>query len=368
MKKELQTQRTSAKEMMAKLRLGLALICFMLSIPSVFALDPILAIVDCEVTSQDFVQVDSYLPVTATVLNLKGPTARVTVSYYLTDCSGNQELVDSASVNVPMGTTDVTLGDYIPSSFYTGFLDYEIVLTYQGFVKDTWETENETKLYEYSQEFTSSTWDAQEHGCTSCYQDYGCDLYRYGATTDAVSLSSGKLRLDIHPESQQNTGELRGGHVESSQPNDCRYGTYFARINMKLDHDYANGNFWLRGANNHSITMECFKVGSSYKIYCALWNGGSSAATLTSVSVSNPGNGYHEFAIEWLPNSVTWYYDGNQIAKCTNSNYITSSDLWLVLSYWMNPKGWWMSPSDPDCDIEYNGTPDLYMLTDWVRW
>jgi hypothetical protein len=47
---------------------------------------------------------------------------------------------------------------------------------------------------------------------------------------------------------------------------------------------------------------------------------------------------YHTFALDWQPDSLTWYYDGRQVHKVTDKAYIRDYPFYLIANFSMCPQ------------------------------
>ena len=76
-----------------------------------------------------------------------------------------------------------------------------------------------------------------------------------------------------------------------------------------------------------------------------------------------PGNyaDWHTFAVEWLPDRITWYVDGRKQYENTDAIVIPRTPMHLTVQLDQGPKENWLPPRDET-------TPEEVALeVDWVR-
>jgi beta-glucanase (GH16 family) len=83
----------------------------------------------------------------------------------------------------------------------------------------------------------------------------------------------------------------------------------------------------------------------------------------TTVGTALPGNfsQWHTFAIEWLPDSITWYVDGRQQYKLTDKSAIPTQPMHLAIQLDQGPKQDWIEAPDATTPAEIN------LDVDWVH-
>ncbi len=70
---------------------------------------------------------------------------------------------------------------------------------------------------------------------------------------------------------------------------------------------------------------------------------------------------WHDFAMEWLPDRITWYVDGQKAWEVTDKKVIPTTPMHLCIQLDQGPAVNWMPPPDAS-------TPDqVRMQVDWAR-
>lgn len=86
---------------------------------------------------------------------------------------------------------------------------------------------------------------------------------------------------------------------------------------------------------------------------------GSGSDFGTSYTGPNFSTGFHTFAVDWEPDAITWYVDGVQRNKFTNTSAIAAEQMYLLLN--LQVGGSW--PGDPNSSTPF---PSQYEI-DYVR-
>jgi beta-glucanase (GH16 family) len=107
------------------------------------------------------------------------------------------------------------------------------------------------------------------------------------------------------------------------------YGAFEARIWVPSD---ANGSiadwpaFWADGQNWPTTgEIDTFEGLSG----TACWNFHSASSAPGGCSDGTWTGGWHTFAADWEPGSITYYYDGVQVGQVTSA--VTSAPMYLIL-------------------------------------
>lgn len=88
---------------------------------------------------------------------------------------------------------------------------------------------------------------------------------------------------------------------------------------------------------------------------------GPGGDTLAGTTIPGDFSQWHTFAVDWLPDSITWYVDGRQVYKVTDKSRIPTRPMHLAIQLDMGPvKDWMPAPDDT--------TPKQVRLqVDWVH-
>lgn len=149
-----------------------------------------------------------------------------------------------------------------------------------------------------------------------------------------VAVSGGALRLTLVRETEQcggTTQRYATGAVNSDGKASFLFGAFEARIYLPPTPSYVANwpAWWTDGqhwpADGEMDIMEGLFGRACYHLrYSATGASGSCAG--------NAYNGWHTYAADWEPGSVTYYYDGVQVGQITDSG-IDPAPQFLVLNY-----------------------------------
>ena len=67
---------------------------------------------------------------------------------------------------------------------------------------------------------------------------------------------------------------------------------------------------------------------------------------------------FHEYAFEWMPDSITWYIDGNEVYKATDDIPVTPSKVMMNVWPGIGVDNWLNA---------FDGTTPLVAYYDWIR-
>ena len=154
----------------------------------------------------------------------------------------------------------------------------------------------------------------------------GSGVMTIKATNDDSTCSKG---TNPHP--------YTSGNVNSNGKKSFSYGYFEAKINIEAD---ANNNmynwpaWWLDGQptwpNNGELDiME--GLGGDTASANANWHGPENGGNGNNFADKHLASGWHTFAAEWSPGSVTAYYDGIKQRTYSSVSNITSSPQFMVL-------------------------------------
>jgi beta-glucanase (GH16 family) len=82
---------------------------------------------------------------------------------------------------------------------------------------------------------------------------------------------------------------------------------------------------------------------------------------LAGTKVSGDFSQWHTFAMDWLPNRITWYVDGVKQFETTDRNVIPTSSMHLAIQLDMGPFEEWIPAADETTP------PEVSLEVDWVR-
>lgn len=182
---------------------------------------------------------------------------------------------------------------------------------------------------------------------------------------DHVSIADGKLKLKA---SKPDYNTMYCGSVDSKDKYEPLYGYMEARIAIAPVSEAVHTAFWLQGANQGNIDgsgsdgceVDIFESPfSANKCQTALhWDGygDNNGHTTQQWTATNLHTGYHIFALEWAPNLLKIFFDGD--LKWTYTGIGCP-----------NVKEWlWLSAGASFVDGDFiNGTYPVYAYVDWVR-
>jgi beta-glucanase (GH16 family) len=170
---------------------------------------------------------------------------------------------------------------------------------------------------------------------------------------EAITVEDGKLRITAR-------GNVSGGmNLERSQT----YGRWEFRA--RTDKGRGRGSAILlwpdsldKEADGELDMMEVPREDRSQAHFVIHY---SAQNKLAGTKVSGDFSQWHTFAMDWLPNRITWYVDGVKQFETTDRNVIPTSSMHLAIQLDMGPfEEWILAPVET--------TPaEVSLEVDWVR-
>jgi hypothetical protein len=217
------------------------------------------------------------------------------------------------------------------------------------------------------------------------YSDGAPDESAARFTKDGLSFSNGHLNITLsdtsvtssfsHAEEKVvGSRSYRSGELRTKY-NNYRYGRYevsFKAPGVTIADPNAAGGYVASFFSSrtprftHWREINFMQTGySTTSLSTDLLNGDNQAAwspaiasLMTHVMPSNARSSFHEYAFVWLPTSITWYLDGNQIRQDTGGDRpIPTLSAKIMMSLWAGAYGG---------DLNSNEYP-LVAQYDWVR-
>ncbi len=185
-----------------------------------------------------------------------------------------------------------------------------------------------------------------------------------GTSASNVGESGGVATLTA----TNNNGNYQGAEISSSQSFSFLYG--YAEASIKMPAGDAQGlwpAFWMlptpingtyHDGDGEIDIMEVIDGQNVDNVH--LHHSGyttAGAALDTGVDLSA---GYHTYAINWQPDSLTFYFDGQVAMTCTGS-IVPDVAEYLIFDLWVGGSGSW--PGAPDSSTVFPNTMDV----DWVH-
>jgi beta-glucanase (GH16 family) len=208
-----------------------------------------------------------------------------------------------------------------------------------------------------------STWPGSPGG-TSLLSAWFPNPSLVPADGNPVSINNGSLDLANYPRPDDVSADLVGGQsriggqVNTSGSFSQTYGYFEVRAQLPSDPGYL-GAIWMLPANPGGTysELDIAEVVSrapstlTYNVWRPEPDGGY-------VDVANTSQGFHTYAVDWEPDNITWYFDGQQIAQTTTPSYM-NQPMFMILS------------NESGTNDSWGGAPDSgsssHMLVDYVR-
>jgi beta-glucanase (GH16 family) len=183
------------------------------------------------------------------------------------------------------------------------------------------------------------------------------------ADANTVSVDNGLLTLsDIPKPSDVSSDQIGGlsriaGQVETEGTFSQTYGYFEARIKMPAGSGEM-GAFWLSGSTGVSPQLDIAEMvaNSPSTVVNTVWN--SAEADNHWTDVANMTDGYHTYAVDWEPDHITWYFDGQQTFQVATPSNL-HQPLYLVASMTSGQAGSWEGTADPSSSSQ--------MKIDYIR-
>lgn len=167
--------------------------------------------------------------------------------------------------------------------------------------------------------------------CCSCtingvYYPPHPSIFYFSGTIETISSNCWfgyyeiKCQLPVHP------GEGAAFWLFGSGPNTYEEIDVFehskndSQATGNMNTDYSCGIWYNSEGKNYEPNEYNSGAQNYYKKYL-------------STTSSNDLTNEHTFGVEWLPNRITWYFDGNVVNECTNRDYIPQHSLKLKLTH-----------------------------------
>lgn len=168
-----------------------------------------------------------------------------------------------------------------------------------------------------------------------------------------VSTSRGILKITSH-------GDQSGGMAWRTGQ---RYGRWEIRVKAQSGNGYSpvvllwpDAEDWPEGGEIDFMEMP----GGDRKVnYFTLHYGKNDSQN--EVPVSGDFTQWHNYAVEWAPNSITGFIDGRQIFNSTDKSEIPKGSMHLAIQQDIGPFNNWVPAQDATTP------PEVQLRVDWVR-
>uniref|UniRef100_A0A7S2IY03 GH16 domain-containing protein n=1 Tax=Zooxanthella nutricula TaxID=1333877 RepID=A0A7S2IY03_9DINO len=182
-------------------------------------------------------------------------------------------------------------------------------------------------------------------------------------TKENIKFEDGKMRIEVTATPAQGTQKCSAAEVAEIKPmpkasgemrtryNMFRYGRYEARLkapSVQTGNTLINGNYvstmfvfrdgkykhWreidfeITGDSTNSITTNVLSADNTDK-----WSANIADSKQIAVTYNDRAD-FHDYAIEWLPNSITWYIDGKKVRKY-RGNKIPDLSGKIMMNLWL---------------------------------
>ena len=200
----------------------------------------------------------------------------------------------------------------------------------------------------FDSEFSGATLNASQWstclawGCTNTGPPGSPELETYTAAN--CQLSGGVLNL---------VAEVGGGGarpysscaLQTSQHYSFTYGYAEAQVWLPAGAGFWPG-FWLLATNGSSDEIDAMEADGNLPDQAILtYHYGSGEFNQSTVSSANYTAGWHTFAVDWEPGSITWYVDG-MAAKTFTSPVVATTAMYAILDLAVSgPSDWHSSPN-----------------------
>jgi beta-glucanase (GH16 family) len=166
------------------------------------------------------------------------------------------------------------------------------------------------------------------------------------ADGNPVSINNGALNLANYPRPADVSadsvgGQSRiGGQVNTDGTFSQTYGYFEIRAQLPADPGYL-GAIWMlpvNGGGTYSELDIAEVVSNSpstltYNVWRPNPDGGW-------VNVADTSQGFHTYAVDWEPDNITWYFDGQQIAQTTTPSFM-NQPMFMILGNESGTDGSW---------------------------
>ena len=193
----------------------------------------------------------------------------------------------------------------------------------------------------------SSNWSAAWDGITGIYGPVNTVETACYDSSNIIFPGDGSLHLQLESKPQSCKGTTRpysGALIHSNSKYQFTYGYYEVRAYLPAASSGAIANWpatWNNGqswpTDGENDTMEGLSGNACYHFHYAVDN---NTAGNIGACANGTFTGWHIFASNWEPGSITYYYDGVKVGQINTG--ITSSPHYLILDY---TQGGWGGPT-----------------------
>lgn len=75
------------------------------------------------------------------------------------------------------------------------------------------------------------------------------------------------------------------------------------------------------------------------------WTQGGHKSTIQRIRVTDMSLGFHSFAVSWQPEVISWFFDGQEVARTPTPKELTEP-MYLLANLAVDGKGSWLGPPD----------------------
>lgn len=184
------------------------------------------------------------------------------------------------------------------------------------------------------------------------------------ADGNPISLNNGVLGLsnfptpgDVSPDLVDNLPRVGGQLVTEGQFSQT-YGYFEARMQMPAGAGML-GAFWLMPANGGwPPELDVAEVTGNSPTTLVNTVHGIDAPEPHWVDEPDMTQGFHTYAVDWEPDKITWYFDGQETFESSTPADM-NQPMYMILSNGSGTPGSWAGPSDPSTSSQ--------MQVDYVR-
>jgi beta-glucanase (GH16 family) len=198
-------------------------------------------------------------------------------------------------------------------------------------------------------EFNGGSLDTAKWGTYDSVGGFGNGLRR----PEAISQVDGNLRITAK-------GDTSGGMADS-------FGQLYGRWEFRARTDMGRGFgsailLWPDSEKLDDGEIDIMEVPFEKRdLAHFVVHSGSGGNTLLGDSVPGDYSQWHTFAVEWLPDHITWYVDGKKQYEITDKARIPTTPMHLTIQLDQGPKSdWILAPDDTT-------PPEINLDVDWVH-
>lgn len=196
----------------------------------------------------------------------------------------------------------------------------------------------------------SGLWSAQYPSGNSGEQQY------YGE--DAVQIKDSKANL-VATQTPANGKPYTSGIIHTKGKFSQEYGWFEIKAKLPKGKGFWPA-FWLLPAkSDFPVEIDVFEMhgDDTHTIYMSLhWKGSDGDPQHITVPYTSPNDlsaDFHTYAIDWSPNKLTWYLDGNQIYS--TRDHIPHEPMFVLVNLAVG--GSW--PGNPDASTSWPGVMQI---------